>query len=220
MNIPQCIISKQKFLLQNDVLWDMGQLHCGICEIGLTTVGQHWFRWRFVPNRRTWNIYNLDHWCNSALPKFILLTNRHVNTTEIFSLSLYICVCQVTSLYHSNHQKTPQFWVQNTTSFFNVFDIVMNMIFTMVVKSVSMQQNMQMNKTAIIVIQPCSKPSRIFVWKLTCFFNDGHSIPDTQSSITKYFLGYLMHHECMNAVLLPAVYALVTPLHSLGTHLI
>ena len=31
------------FLFQNGVLWDMGEVHCWICEISLLTKGQYWF---------------------------------------------------------------------------------------------------------------------------------------------------------------------------------
>ena len=40
-HVPQCTILWQKcahvctFLLQNDALWDIYLMHCGICEMGL-----------------------------------------------------------------------------------------------------------------------------------------------------------------------------------------
>ena len=37
-HIPQCTIQKKNvhIYVLNGALWDMGEVHCGICEMGLT----------------------------------------------------------------------------------------------------------------------------------------------------------------------------------------
>ena len=51
-HIPQCTIQNKnvRFSVLNDALWDMRQVHCGICEIGPLT---HFARWRSSSPRKS-----------------------------------------------------------------------------------------------------------------------------------------------------------------------
>ena len=42
------------FLFQRDVLWDMGQMHCGICEILLMFYHKNPYAWKDIPYTETW----------------------------------------------------------------------------------------------------------------------------------------------------------------------
>ena len=54
-NIPQySTLEQQCAHFQYDVLWDMGQMHCGICEILLMFYHKNPYAWKDIPYTETW----------------------------------------------------------------------------------------------------------------------------------------------------------------------